>query len=111
MQRENVRLVLNRFPSVKGVTLQDIQQHLRHPIQANLPSDGPAVTYAANKGVPVVQSHPQSWVAQSFLRLAAWLAGDKVETITHEPSAKQMPVIGSAPSGPLRRFGLLKSGS
>lgn len=111
MQRENVRLVLNRFPSVKGVTLQDIQQHLKHPIQANLPSDGPAVTYAANKGVPVVMSHPQSWVAQSFLRLAAWLAGDKVETITHEPSSKQLPVIGSSPSGPLRRFGLLKSGS
>jgi pilus assembly protein CpaE len=87
MPRERVGLVLNRFPSVKGVTLQDIQQHLRHPIQANLPSDGPAVTYAANKGVPVIQSHPQSWVAQSFLKLAAWVAGDNVQTISYAPSS------------------------
>lgn len=80
--RDRTALVLNRFPSIKGVTLHDIQQHLRHPIQANLPSDGPAVTYAVNKGVPVVESHPQSWVAQSFLKLAAWLAGDDVATIS-----------------------------
>lgn len=85
VHRDHIALVLNRFPSVKGVTLQDIQQHLRHPIQANLPSDGPAVTYAANKGVPVLHSHPQSWVAQSFLKLAAWIAGDNVVTITEAP--------------------------
>lgn len=91
VHRDRVSLVLNRFPSVKGVTLKDIQQHLRHPIQANLPSDGPAVTYAANKGVPVLLSHPQSWVAQSFLKLAAWVAGDKVQTISYEAPGAAKP--------------------
>ncbi|HEX6288172.1 MAG TPA: AAA family ATPase [Herpetosiphonaceae bacterium] len=109
VQRERVALVLNRFPSVKGVTLNDIQQHLKHPIQANLPSDGPAVTYAANKGVPVIQSHPQSWVAQSFLKLAAWVAGDKVQTISYAPTTPKSAEVRPEEQKPLRwRFGLRK---
>ncbi len=111
VHRDNVALVLNRFPSVKGVTLQDIQQHLRHPVQANLPSDGPAVTYAANKGIPVVQSHPQSWVAQSFLKLAAWIAGDNVETITQGPSKPEAFAAQSETKQPRWRLGMRKSGS
>ncbi len=110
VHRDNVALVLNRFPSVKGVTLQDIQQHLRHPVQANLPSDGPAVTYAANKGIPVVQSHPQSWVAQSFLKLAAWVAGDNVETISQGSATPTMAVPAEQKQAKWR-LGLRKSGS
>lgn len=109
--RERIALVLNRFPSVKGVTMQDIQQHLRHPVQANLPSDGPAVTYAVNKGVPVMESHPQSWVAQSFLKLAAWIAGDNVQTLTTEaPSSPTTPKTGETRS-PRWRLGLRKTTS
>ncbi len=107
---DELAIVLNRFPSVKGVTLQDIQQHLRHPIQANLPSDGPAVTYAANKGVPVVISHPSSWVAQSFMRLAAWVAGDKVETISSE-AVKDINAALTNGRQSRRFFRLLKSGT
>lgn len=104
VQRENISLVLNRFPSVKGITLKDIQEHLRHPIQANLPSDGQAVTYAANKGVPVVQSYPKSWVAQSFLRLAAWIGGDKVKTISEAPFVEERQAPAAQPAK--RRFAL-----
>ncbi len=111
VHRDHVALVLNRFPSVKGVTLQDIQQHLRHPVQANLPSDGPAVTYAANKGIPVVQSHPQSWVAQSFLKLAAWIAGDNVETITEGPTKQEQFTAKAEAKQPKWRLGLRKSSS
>lgn len=85
LARERIGLVLNRFPSVQGVTLGDIERHLRHPFLANLPSDGQAVTYAVNQGVPLIESHPQSWIAQSLLKLAAWIAGDKVETISQAP--------------------------
>ncbi len=112
VHKDHVALVLNRFPSVKGVTLQDIQQHLRHPVQANLPSDGPAVTYAANKGIPVVQSHPQSWVAQSFLKLAAWVAGDNVETISQGPAGAPLPTLAEPkPAKAKWRLGLRKTGS
>lgn len=100
IRRDRIALVLNRFPSVKGVTLKDVQEHLRHPIQANLPSDGPAVTFAGNKGVPVIMTHPQSWVAQSFKKLAAWLAGDNVQTITQTRSAEERSARSSKKSQP-----------
>jgi len=111
VHRDHVALVLNRFPSIKGVTLQDIQQHLRHPIQVSLPSDGPAVTYAANKGVPVVLSHPDSWVARSFLKLAAWLAGDNMETAS-QVAGSAATAASKAEVKPTRwRLGLRKTGS
>lgn len=83
---EQVSLVINRFPSIKGIKLHDIQQHVGHPVRANLPSDGQAVTYAVNTGVPVLESYPQSWIAQSLLRLAAALVGDPIETIADAPA-------------------------
>jgi pilus assembly protein CpaE len=80
-----ITLVLNRFPSVDGISLQDVQQHLRHPVGANIPSEGQLVTHSVNRGIPIVLSHPQSWAAQSMLKLAAHVAGDKVGTITLTP--------------------------
>jgi pilus assembly protein CpaE len=83
-----ITLVLNRFPSVDGISLQDVQQHLRHPVGANIPSEGQLVTHSVNRGIPIVISHPQSWAAQSMLKLAAYIAGDKVGTITLTPDNK-----------------------
>jgi pilus assembly protein CpaE len=83
--RGRITLVLNRFPSVDGISLQDVQQHLRHPVGANIPSEGQLVTHSVNRGIPIVISHPQSWAAQSLFKLAAHVAGDKVGTITLTP--------------------------
>ncbi|MEI8308529.1 MAG: AAA family ATPase [Chloroflexales bacterium] len=80
-----VSIVLNRFPSVDSISLEDVQQHLRHPISANIPSAGQLVTYSINRGVPVVLSHPQSWVSQSLRTLAAYVAGEQVTPISLEP--------------------------
>lgn len=77
-----VTMVLNRFPSVNGIALQDVQKHLKHPVGANIPSEGQFVTHSVNRGIPVVASHPQSWVAQSLLKLAAYISGDEVSTIS-----------------------------
>jgi pilus assembly protein CpaE len=88
LSRARVTLVLNRFPSVDGISLQDVQQHLRHPVGANIPSEGQLVTHSVNRGIPIVISHPQSWAAQSLLKLAAHVAGDKVGTITLTPDNK-----------------------
>lgn len=75
-------VVLNRFPSVEGISLEDVQQHLGHPVAANIPSEGMAITHSINRGVPLVISAPKGWAAQNILRLAARLAGDDVATIT-----------------------------
>lgn len=76
-----IMIVLNRFPSVEGISLEDVQQHLRHPVAANIPSEGIAVTHSINRGVPLVISAPKGWAAQNIVRLAARLAGDEVATI------------------------------
>lgn len=111
VRRDRIALVLNRFPSVKGVTIKDIQEHIGFPIQANLPSDGAAVTYAGNKGVPVVRTHPESWVAQSFFKLAAWLAGDNVSTISTAPSKDKVRKAKPAAAPSSRRWIRLRGSS
>jgi pilus assembly protein CpaE len=80
-----IGIVLNRFPSVDGVSLEDVQQHLKQPVGANIPSAGQLVTYSVNRGVPVVLSHPQSWVSQSLRKLAAYVAGEQSSAISLAP--------------------------
>lgn len=76
-----IMIVLNRFPSVEGITIEDVQEHLRYPVAANIPSEGLPITQSINRGVPIVIAQPKSWAAQNILRLAARLAGDEVNTI------------------------------
>ena len=78
-------IVLNRFPSVDKIALPDVEQHLRHSVGANIPSEGRLVTHSVNRGVPVVVSHAQSWVGQSMLKLAGHIAGDKTNPISLTP--------------------------
>lgn len=78
-------LVLNRFPSVDSISLEDVQQHLRHQVGANIPSEGRLITHSVNRGVPIVISHPQSWVGQSMMKLAAHIAGDSINSISLTP--------------------------
>jgi pilus assembly protein CpaE len=85
LTRGRISIVLNRFPSVDGVSLEDVQQHLRQPVSANIPSAGQLITYSVNRGVPVVLSHPQSWAGQSLRKLAAYVAGEQASTISLEP--------------------------
>ena len=74
-------IVLNRFPSVRGITLQDVQQQLHHQVGASIPSEGQLVTNSINDGIPIVISHPRSSMAQSIVKLAIQLAGDQIDAI------------------------------
>lgn len=102
----SMTLVLNRFPSVDGISLEDVKQHLRHPVGANIPSEGRLVTHSVNRGVPVVMSHPQSWVGQSLLKLAAKVAGEQVNTITLTPD--QARATTQTQQRPRGLFGMLR---
>jgi pilus assembly protein CpaE len=106
LTRGRVSIVLNRFPSVDGVSLEDVQQHLRHEVSASIPSAGQLVTYSVNRGVPVALSHPQSWVGQSLQQLAAHVAGEDAAAISSAPKkGKGIPGIASPGRG---LFGLLR---
>src|SRR6266545_2787069 len=100
-----ITLVLNRFPSVEGISLQDVQQHLRYPVGANIPSEGRLVTHSVNRGIPVVISHPQSWVGQSILKLAGHIAGDHISTISLTPENRKPKEVSA---GDTKRRGLFR---
>ncbi|MFV9504188.1 MAG: AAA family ATPase [Oscillochloridaceae bacterium umkhey_bin13] len=80
-----ISIVLNRFPSVDAVTIEDVQQHLRQPISVNIPSAGQLMTYSINRGVPFVISHPQSWASQCVRDLAAYVSGVQGATLSLHP--------------------------
>lgn len=100
-----VTLVLNRFPSVDGISLQDVQQHLRQPVSANIPSEGRLVTHSVNRGIPVTISHPQSWVSQSLFKLAGHIAGDHVNAISLTPDTRKTKDMAG---GETKRRGLFR---
>lgn len=101
-----ISIVLNRFPSVDGVSLEDVQQHLRHPVSANIPSAGQLITYSINRGIPVVMSHPQSWAGQSLRKLGAYVAGEQVNTISLTPEKGKGKGKSTKPGDPTARRGL-----
>jgi pilus assembly protein CpaE len=105
-----ISIVLNRFPSVDGVSLEDVQQHLRHTVSANIPSAGQLVTYSVNRGVPIVLSHPDSWVGQSLRTLAAYVAGEQVNMISLAPEKGKSRNRAGRSAGQSRRglFGSLR---
>jgi len=77
---DKIILVLNRADSRLGISPQDIQRSINHPIAAVIPSDGQVTTHAINHGVPFVLSHRDSAVAKSLYGLAQHLAALKIET-------------------------------
>ncbi|MFQ3631468.1 CpaE family protein [Roseiflexus sp.] len=89
LTRGRITLVLNRFPSVNGIALQDVQKHLRYPVGANIPSEGQSITHSINRGVPIVMAQPHSWASQSLLRLAAYVAGDNANPISLQHSGNK----------------------
>jgi pilus assembly protein CpaE len=106
LTRGRITLVLNRFPSVNGIALHDVQKHLRYPVGANIPSEGQPITHSINRGVPIVMAQPHSWASQSLLRLAAYVAGDSANLISLQHSGEKKSGKNALP-GMKGRRGLL----
>jgi hypothetical protein len=106
-----IRQIFTQVPSTlciavtpsHGIALQDIQKHLRYPVGANIPSEGQPITHSINRGVPVVMAHPQSWASQSFLNLAAYVAGDGAQLISLERLGGKKAGKGVLPGAKDRR--------
>ncbi|GIV99322.1 hypothetical protein [Roseiflexus sp.] len=106
LTRGRITLVLNRFPSVNGIALHDVQKHLRYPVGANIPSEGQPITHSINRSVPIVMAQPHSWASQSLLRLAAYVAGDSANLISLQHSGEKKSGKNALP-GMKGRRGLL----
>ncbi len=73
LSRDRIMPVLNRFPQRGGLPLGAIEKALGLSLRGIIPDDSPLVTYSINRGVPLVESHGRSRVAQQMDELAKGL--------------------------------------
>lgn len=62
-----------------------VEKHLNTTIYAGILSDPPVATYALNRGIPFVLSHPRTQIARQLHRLAGQLLIDAAEQTTPAP--------------------------
>lgn len=99
--RESWQVVLNRSDSKVGLSIADVEQTLKCPIAAQVPSSR-AVSASINKGVPLVLDDPQHPVSVAIRNLADQrLRGD-------DAAAAATPARRSERTG--RRLSLLRRG-
>jgi pilus assembly protein CpaE len=83
-----VRLVLNRADTTLGIRVADVEHSIGRKVDHTIVSDGRAVVYALNRGIPFVLSNRESQVSQDVFRLAKSIAGSResrVEEIRKAP--------------------------
>jgi len=73
--RDKIKVFLNRADSEGGLERREVQESLRYPFAATMPSDGRTVVYSVNRGIPFVISHPEAGVSKGIFALAAMIAG------------------------------------
>jgi pilus assembly protein CpaE len=72
-----IRLVLNRADTTLGIRVADVEHSIGRKVDHTIVSDGRAVVYALNRGVPFVLSNRESQVSQDVFRLAASIVGSR----------------------------------
>jgi pilus assembly protein CpaE len=74
---DKVRLVLNRADTTLGIRVADVEHSIGRKVDNTIVSDGRAVVYALNRGVPFVLSNREAQVSQDVLRLATAVTRDR----------------------------------
>jgi pilus assembly protein CpaE len=74
---DRIRLVLNRADTTLGIRVADVEHSIGRKVDYTIVSDGRAVVYALNRGVPFVLSNPEAQVSQDVLRLATAVTGSR----------------------------------
>ena len=88
-----IRLVLNRADTTLGIRVADVEHSIGRKVDHTIVSDGRAVVYALNRGVPFVLSNRESQVSQDVFRLTSSIVGTKD---THEEDGRKPPQKGKS---------------
>ena len=75
--QDKIRLVLNRADTTLGIRVADVEHSIGRKVDNTIVSDGRAVVYALNRGVPFVLSNREAQVSQDVLRLATAVTGNR----------------------------------
>jgi pilus assembly protein CpaE len=88
-----IRLVLNRADTSLGIRVSDVENSIGRKVDYTIVSDGRAVVYALNRGVPFVLSNRESQVSQDVFRLAKSMFGTEE---TREEEGQKAPRKGKS---------------
>jgi pilus assembly protein CpaE len=92
---DKVAFLVNRVDQPNALKLNDVEAGIGRKVAFNLSTDESALRLAMNRGLPVLETHPDSKLSKEFLALSKVLTGET-------PLAKErqlIPVGGS--TGPL----------
>ncbi len=84
-----VRLVLNRADTTLGIRVADVEHSIGRKVDHTIVSDGRAVVYALNRGIPFVLSNRESQVSQDVFRLAKSIAGSRESRVEESRKAPE----------------------
>ncbi len=76
--RKKVRIVVNRWSKQIDIELRQVEKFLGEPVIGFVPSDYQTTVSSINLGRPLVESEPNSKIAQEIKSLAAILTGGAV---------------------------------
>lgn len=66
MPTERIKLVVNRHSQRNPFSIADLQQTVKHKIEARIPEDEATATASINEGIPLVLKSPRSSVAKAI---------------------------------------------
>ena len=86
--RKKIRIVVNRWSKQIDLDLRQVEKFLGEPVIGFIPSDYQTAVTSINLGQPLVQSEPDSKIAQEIRRIARTLATVGVE-VHEEPKPRR----------------------
>jgi len=86
--RKKIRIVVNRWSKQIDLDLRQVEKFLGEPVIGFIPSDYQTAVTSINLGQPLVQSEPNSKIAQEIRRIARTLATGGVE-VQAEPKLRR----------------------
>jgi pilus assembly protein CpaE len=86
--RKKIRIVVNRWSKQIDLDLRQVEKFLGESVVGFLPSDYQVAVTSINLGQPLVQSEPNSKIAQEIRRVARTLAAG-VATVASEPETRR----------------------
>jgi MinD-like ATPase involved in chromosome partitioning or flagellar assembly len=94
---EKLAVVVNRFSTVGGLTLADVESSVSHKVTATIVSQGPIAVTAANQGIPFATSHRASRVYRDIADVAKLIAPYAMEPTVgglFEEEEEATPTLG-----------------
>jgi len=86
--RKKIRIVVNRWSKQIDLDLRQVEKFLGEPVIGFVPSDYQTAVTSINLGRPLVQSDPNSKIAQEIRRIARTIATGQI-TVHEEPQPRR----------------------